>query len=213
MFSPHDLDAIREAVQRAERRTRGEIVPMVVPVSARYRDTSYLGGLILALVALAVLLSLNYGWGRWRWADHYPGWIMIGALAAYALGSFIGRFPRIIRLLTSDTRMAMKVRLRAERAFYEQGLHRTKEGTGILIFLSILERRVEILADQAIDARVPPGTWETLVHDLVQGVRSNRQTEAFCDVIARCGDLLAVHFPSRGGHNPNELPDELIRGI
>lgn len=212
MFTNEDLAAIRAAVSKAERRTRGEIVPMVVPVSARYRDTSYLAGLILALVALAVLLSLDYGWGRWRWIDHHPGWIMIGVLAAYALGSFIGRFPRVIRLLTSDERMAMKVRLRAERAFYEQGLHKTKEGTGILIFLSVLERRAQILADQAIDARVPPGTWGTLVHDLVQGIRADRQTEAFCDVIARCGDLLTTHFPASGGDNPNELPDELIRG-
>ncbi len=185
---------------------------MVVPTSARYRDASYLAGLILALVTLAVLLSLDYGWGWWQWTGHHPGWTMIGAMAAYALGSFVGRFPRIIRLLTSDERMAMKVRLRAERAFYEQGLHKTKEGTGILIFLSLLERRAQILADQAIDALVPPGTWDTLVHDLVQGIQADRQTEAFCDVIARCGDLLAIHFPARDGDNPNELPDELIRG-
>jgi putative membrane protein len=211
MFSEQDMNTIRAAVEAAERRTRGEIVPMVVPVSARYRDASYLAGLILALMILAVL-SVDYGWGRWQWTGRHPGWMIIGALAAYALGTFIGRFPPIIRLLTSDERMAMKVRLRAERAFYEEGLHKTKEGTGILIFLSLLERRVEILADQAIDARVPPDTWDTLVRDLVHGIRADRQTEAFCDVIARCGDLLAIHFPTRGGDNPNELSDELIRG-
>ncbi|MDQ6733305.1 MAG: TPM domain-containing protein [Nitrospirota bacterium] len=212
MFSDHDLTTIRAAVEAAERRTRGEIVPMVVPVSARYRDASYLAGLILALVALAVLLSVDYGWGRWQWKGHHPGWIMIGAVAAYALGSFIGCFPRIIRLLTSDERMAMKVRLRAERAFYEQGLHKTKEGTGILILLSVLERRAQILADQAIDTRVPPGTWDALVQTLVAGIQAGRHTEAFCQVVARCGDLLAVHFPAHEGDNPNELPDELIRG-
>jgi putative membrane protein len=211
MFSEQDMNMIRAAVEAAERRTRGEIVPMVVPVSARYRDVSYLAGLILALVVLAVL-SVDHGWGRWQWTGRHPGWMIVWVLAAYGLGNFIGRFPPIIRLLTSDERMAMKVRLRAERAFYEEGLHKTKEGTGILIFLSLLERRVEILADQAIDARVPPGTWDMLVRDLVQGIRTDRQTEAFCDVIRRCGDLLAIHFPTHGGDNPNELPDELIRG-
>lgn len=212
MFSQSDLDTIREAVQRAERRTRGEIVPMVVAVSARYRDASYLAGLIVALVTLAALVSLDYGLGRWRWTGHHPGWMIVGVLAAYALGSFIGRFPRVIRLLISDERMAMKVRLRAERGFYEQGLHRTKEGTGILIFLSLMERRAQILADRSIDACVPPGTWDTLVRDLVQGIRADHPTKALCDAIARCGDLLALHFPTRGGDNPNELPDELIRG-
>jgi putative membrane protein len=212
MFSEQDINAIRAAVEAAERRTRGEIVPMVVPASARYRDASHMAGLILALLVLTMLLTWDYGWGPWTWSGHQSGWIVLSALAAYGIGSIIGGFPCIIRLLISDKRMAMKVRLRAERAFYEQGLHRTKEGTGILLFLSLLERRVEILADQAIDARVPPGTWNMLVHDLVQGIRADRQTAAFCDVIARCGDLLALHFPARDGDNPNELPDELIRG-
>jgi putative membrane protein len=212
MFSQSDLDMIRAAVETAERRTRGEIVPMVVPASARYRDASYQGGLILALVTLALLLGLDYGRGPWGGTGHHPGWIVLSALAAYALGSFIGRHPAVIRLLTSHERMAMKVRLRSERAFYEYGLHKTKEGTGILILVSLLERRAQILADQAIDQLVPPGTWETLVQDLISGIRSGRPTQALCQVIAQCGNLLAVHFPIRDGANPNELPDDLIRG-
>jgi putative membrane protein len=212
MFSDHDLTKIRAAVEQAEKRTRGEIVPMVVPASARYRDASYLAGLILALAVLALLLSLDYGWGLWAGTGHHPGWIVLSALAAYTLGSFIGRHPAVIRLLTSDERMAMKVRLRSERAFYEHGLHKTKEGTGILILVSLLERRAQILADQAIDQRVPPGTWEALLQNLISGIRSGRPTQALCQVIAQCGNLLAVHFPIHDGLNPNELPDDLIRG-
>jgi putative membrane protein len=212
MFSQSDLDTIRAAVQTAERRTRGEIVPMVVPASAHYRDASHLAGLIVAFVVLALLLTLDYGWGQWAWTGQHSGWILLGALTGYGVGNVMGRVPTVIRLLTPQERMAMKVRLRAERAFYEQGLHKTREGTGILILLSLLERRAQILADQAINARVPPGTWESLVHDLVHGIQAGRHTEAFCHVVARCGDLLAAHFPAREGDNPNELPDELIRG-
>ena len=212
MFSQSDLDMIRAAVESAEKRTRGEIVPMLVPASARYRDASHLAGLILALLTLALLLGLDYGWGPWGGTGHHPGWIVLSTLAAYALGSFIGRHPAVIRLLTSDERMAMKVRLRSERAFYEHGLHKTREGTGILILISLLEHRAQILADQAIDQRVPPGTWEALVQDLISGIRSGRPTQTLCQVIAQCGNLLAVHFPIRDGANPNELPDDLIRG-
>jgi putative membrane protein len=212
MFSQTDLDTIRAAVQSAEKRTRGEIVPMVVPASARYRDASHLAGLIVALVVLAFLLTLDYGWWPWWGGEHHPGWMMVSALIAYGLGAVIGRAPSIIRLLTSDERMAMKVRMRAERAFYEQGLHKTREGTGILILLSLLERRAQILADQAINERVPPGTWNSLVQDLIGGIQAGQQTQALCQVIARSGDLLAAHFPARGGDNPNELPDDLIRG-
>jgi putative membrane protein len=212
MFSQSDLDTIRVAVEAAEKRTRGEIIPMVVPASARYRDASHLAGLIVALVVLALLVTFGYGSGQWTWSKQHPGWIVLGTLTGYGFGNLMGRFPKMIRLLTPQERMAMKVRLRAERAFYEQGLHKTREGTGILILLSLLERRAQILADQAINARVPPGTWESLVHDLVHGIQAGRHTEAFCHVVARCGDLLAAHFPAREGDNPNELPDELIRG-
>jgi putative membrane protein len=210
-FSDGDLLAIRQAVQTAERRTRGEIVPMVVPASARYREAWHLAGLLSALVALAILLMIGFGWTPWTWAYH-PGWILIGVVAAYLAGSVLGTRPWCIRLLTSEERMAMKVRRRAESAFYEHGLHRTQEGTGILIMLSLLERRVEVLADRAINERVPPGTWDIVAQDLAQSMRLEQQTVAMPAAIARCADLLAVHFPARNRNNPNELPDELIRG-
>jgi putative membrane protein len=212
MFSEEDMAKVRAAVQAAETKTRGEIVPMVVPASARYREASHLAGLIAAFLVLAVSLAGSYGTGSGTWSDVHYGWIMVAVVVAYVLGSFAGTFSRVVRVLTSDGRMAMKVRLRAERAFYEEGLHRTREATGVLIFLSLLERRVQILADRAIDERVPPGTWDALVGEIIRGVRAGRPAEALCDAIARCGTLLASQFPVRDEDNPNELPDDLVRG-
>ncbi|MBI3602981.1 MAG: hypothetical protein HY205_00825 [Nitrospirae bacterium] len=217
MFSQEDLQKIREAVQAAEPRTRGEIVPMVVPSSARYRDASHRAGLALALLVLTVVLTADYGWTSWAgwagwgWSRHEAGWIVMAVGLAYVLGQWLGSFPACIRLMVSRARMAAKVRLRAERAFYEHGLHRTREGTGVLIMVSLLERQVQVLADRAIDARVAPGTWDRLVQDLIKGITDGRPTEALCRAIARCGDLLARHFPARDGDNPDELADELIQ--
>src|SRR5918995_2839382 len=105
MFSQSDLDTIRAAVEAAERRTRGEIVPMVVPASARYRDASHLAGLIVTLVVLALLLTLDYDGVQWIWASQHPGWILLGMLTGYAFGNFMGRLPTMIRLLTPHERM------------------------------------------------------------------------------------------------------------
>ena len=212
MLSNEELAKIRAAVRDAESRTRGEIVPMVVPASARYREASHLAGLIAALLVLAVVLAASYGAGSGTWSRVHEGWIIVAVVVAYVLGSVAGRLSWTVRALTSDQRMAMKVRFRAERAFYEEGLHRTREATGVLILLSLLERRVQVLADRAIDERVPPGTWDALVTDIVTGVRAGRPAEALCDAIARCGVLLASHFPVRDEDNPNELPDDLVRG-
>jgi putative membrane protein len=211
VLSEADLAKVRDAVQTAERRTRGEIVPMIVPASARYRETQHLAGLLLALVVLAGILTIEYGWGPSEWPATHPAWIILSVAAAYLTGHFLGTFPWCVRLLTSRERMATKVRRRAEWAFYEHGLHRTKEATGILIMLSLLERRAQILADRAIDQRVPPDTWDALVKDLLDGIRQRGVTVALCAAIAACGDLLARHFPARQGNNPNELPDDTIQ--
>jgi putative membrane protein len=155
---------------------------------------------------------VTYGAASGAWSQVHEGWIIVAVVVAYVIGSIVGRLSWAVRALTSDQRMAMKVRFRAERAFYEEGLHRTREATGVLIFLSLLERRVQVLADRAIDERVPPGTWDGLVEQIVAGVRAGRPTEALCGAITRCGALLAPHFPVRGEDNPNELPDDLVRG-
>lgn len=211
MFTGDDRRKIHDAVQAAERRTTGEIVPMIIPSSARYSEARYLAGFATSLLTLTALLTWDQGWGHYAWQEHHPAWIVLGAVVAYALGHLFGSWPVGIRLFVSKERMAFKVRRRAELAFYEHGLHKTREGTGILIMASLLERRVQVLADKAINERVPPGTWDNLVQEMLQGIKDGRPTEAFCRAITRCGDLLSQHFPATPGDNPDELADDLIQ--
>ena len=207
MFSTQDRQKIRAAVDAAEKQTRGEIVPMVVPVSGRYEAAHLLGGL-LALLTLACLLILErVGWGL----SYSPPVVLLGVLAAYILGSLAGSLPVLLRLLTPDRQMDLQVRRRAEAAFYEHGLHKTREGSGILIMISLLERRVQILADRAIDEKVPPATWDAVVQQLVSAIKEGRPTDGLCRAIAQCGALLAEHFPARPGDNPDELSDDLVQ--
>jgi len=210
-FLDHDLQKIRAAVQAAERKTRGEIVSMVVPASARYREAGFRTGLILGWLTLAGLVTAEAAWLPWGWHAGNVGWLLLAVLLAYGFGQWLGTCPSLVRLVTSRERMAFKVRRRAELAFYEHGLHKTNEGTGVLIMVSLLERRVQVLADRAIDERVPPGTWDALTQELIQGIKDGRPTEALCEAIARCGNLLAEAFPARPGDNPDELSDELIQ--
>src|SRR5579884_713217 len=138
-FSGEDLDKIRNAVRAAESRTRGEIVPMIVPASARYRDVGYRVGLAAGLLVLTTLITIDSEWMPWGWHAANAGWLLLAVVGAYALGQWAGTFPIVIRLFTPAERMAMKVRLRAEQAFYQHGLHKTRDHTGILIPVSLLE--------------------------------------------------------------------------
>ena len=210
-FTDAERERIRQAVQQAERVTKGEIVPMILPASAVYREASHRMGLILALLALTVLLTIEMYWLPWGWHAGNAGWLLLAVLVAHGLGQWLGRIPRVIRLVTSRERMAHKVTLRAEQAFYKHGLHNTTGRTGILILVSLLERRVHVLADKGINDRVPADTWDGLVNGIIDGIRTGQATDAICAAIAKCGALLAQVSPAGSGDNPNELPDALIQ--
>jgi putative membrane protein len=184
---------------------------MIVPASALYREAGYRTGLILALLVLTALLTFEMYWLPWGWHAGNAGWLMLVVVATYGIGQWLGTAPNIIRLVTSRERMAYKVQLRAEQAFYQHGLHNTKDRTGILILISLLERRVHVLADKGINDRVPPGTWENLVSGILEGIRAGNATDAICDAITKCGALLSTVSPAGSGDNPDELPDSLIQ--
>jgi putative membrane protein len=209
-FTEEERERIRRAVEQAERVTQGEIVPMIVPASALYREAGYRMGLMLALLALALLLTIEIYWLPWGWHAGNAGGLLLAVVAAYGLGQWLGRLPIVIRFVTSRERMAHKVALRAEQAFYKHGLHNTKGRTGILILVSLLERRVHVLADKGLNDRVPAGTWDGLVKGIIDGIRTGQATDAICAAIATCGALLAHVSPVGSGDNPNELPDRLI---
>ncbi|MBI3807550.1 MAG: TPM domain-containing protein [Nitrospirae bacterium] len=210
-FTDAERERIKQAVQQAERVTKGEIVPMIVPSSALYREAGYRTGLILALLTLALLLTIEIYWLPWGWHAGNAGWLLLAVVASYGLGQWLGRVPMVVRLVTSRERMAHKVTLRAEQAFYKHGLHNTQGRTGILILVSMLERRVHVLADKGINDHVPAGTWDGLVNGILDGIRTGQATDAICVAIAKCGALLAQVSPSDSRDNPNELPDTLIQ--
>jgi putative membrane protein len=208
IFSAQDLQRIRAAVRAAEEQTRGEIVPMVVQNSGRYEACALLGGLFAMLTLAGLLMFERESWG----SNYSSALILLGVLLAYVVGHAAGSLPAMLRLVTPDDRMDLQVRRRAEAAFYEHGLHKTREGSGILIMISLLERRVQILADHAIDEKVPPATWDTVVQQLLQAIKEGRAAEGLCRAIAQCGALLAEHFPARRGDNPDELRNDLVQG-
>ncbi|MCX5722709.1 MAG: TPM domain-containing protein [Nitrospirae bacterium] len=211
IFTDAEQERIRQAVRQAELVTKGEIVPMIVPASARYREAGYRTGLMLALLSLALLLTIEVYWLPWGWPAGNAGWLLLAVVASYGLGQWLGRVPRVIRLVTSRERLAHKVALRAEQAFYKHGLHHTQGRTGVLIFVSLLERRVQVLADKGINDHVPAGTWDGLVSGITEGIKTGQATDAICVAIAKCGVLLAQVSPAGSGDNPNELSDSLIQ--
>lgn len=205
LFSTQDRKAIAQAVAQAESKTQGEIVTMVV------RRSSAIHHLPLSLFALLMLLSFCCYFGMEHiWAKPLSGWICaVWPFALWFISVGLCRFPAIQRLLLPKTDRDAQVMTRARLEFYESIFGATKERTGILIFLSVMERRCVILADKKISDSYPQETWKDLIQIIIGGIKSGRPAEALIRAIDQCGKILASHIPAEE-ENPNELSDNLV---
>lgn len=210
VLSEIDRERIRQAVHAAEQLTSAEIVPMIVARSGVYRDAQHWAGLIAALGTLALLLTIEASWLPWGWHTSNAVWLVFAVTLAYATGAWTGSMPLVIRLLTSPARMQHKVILRAERAFAQHAVSQTRERTGVLILLSILERQIYVLPDRAFAGQVSAERWRQVVQAAVERLKDGDIAGGLSQAIAVCGGVLAEVCPGRAGDNPNELPDHVI---
>jgi putative membrane protein len=104
--------------------------------------------------------------------------------------------------------MGEEVQRAAWQAFGNFRVGRTAGGTGILLYVSLFEQMVCVLGDDPIAAKLDQKTWDEIRDTIIEGIRGRQAAGAFCQAIARCGELLSQHFPYRMG-DVNELSDEL----
>jgi putative membrane protein len=209
-FSQADLDAIQAAVGQAEARTSGEIVPYVVERSDPYPSASWKGAALGALLAPFVALAIH----QWSdvWGVPLAWWLALPAPVGGAVGFLLTEYlPPVRRWMTAEHVMDTRARLRAGAAFLEQEVFRTRERTGILLFLSLFERRVVLLADSGIHQKVEEQQWEAITGRLARGIRGGRPGPALVEAIHACGELLEKHGVERRADDRDELSNELRR--
>ena len=200
-LTDQDRQQIAPALPAAERRTSGELVTVVAAAAADYRSLALLWPALVALLLPALLLTVLPELAAWP--------LYLAQAATCVVLALVAHLPPVrIALVPASVKRRRAGRLAREQ-FVSQGLHMTRERTGVLIFVSVAEHYVEIIADQGIDARVPPGTWDQAVADFVARVRAGRIAEGFLAAIAVVGERLAEHFP-RAADDVDELPNRLI---
>lgn len=200
-LSVEDQQRVTAAIAAVEQTTRGEIVPMVVMASDTYPATSWRTSLLLTVTGCFILYFWNAGL--------FSEYAILAVVGFATLGRFLGHFPISRRLLTLPSEMDRKTEERAFREYFEHKISRTKERTGILIFLSLFERRAILLADEGINEKVHPKTWDGIVRNLTAALRDGRATEGLEKSIQECGEILSNSLPART-ENPNELPNQLV---
>lgn len=201
LLTESDKARVRAAIEQVERRTRGEFITVIAKASDDYFYIPSLWAALIALLIPAGILTSGTWMGSWS--------IYAIQLLAFVILLALFRIPAIkLRLVPKNIRQLRASRVAREQ-FFMQGLQNTEERTGILLFVSIAEHYVEIIADKGINDVVPNGTWDNIVNNFVSHVKNGQYTEGFITAIESCGSILEEHFPGEV-NGTNELPDRLI---
>lgn len=216
-LSKDDLEKIKNVVQKAEEKTSGEIVTAFIEESYDYAIYELIFAVTIGMIYFFIMSFFYQNIHNlidslfWTKVDTgYLAVIFYGASTFLIIIIFylIGNTNFIDRLIIPLKVKSSKVHERAIRHFFEAGVQNTRDRTGILIFISFLEKRVELLADQGIAEKIDQTEWNEIVNNIVVGIKKNEMTESLTQSIEKCGDLLELHFPIKLD-DINELNDEI----
>ena len=225
MLSSDDRKRIADAVAAAEENTDGEITCVLAREVSNYREVP-LGWAALAALGLPPLLVLA-GLERLALADIFTSWtdeslhavegLIVRALSSYALlqaaifvvVALVGSLPAVRRMITPGALKRHRVRMVARHHFAASG-YRLEHGVPhILIFASLADRRVELVAHKAIHDAVGEKPWKDAVAAVGEGMKNRTPADGFIRAIEICGAALAQHFPPQGPAK-NKLPNTLL---
>ena len=207
-ISKADQDRIETCVREAECRTRGEIVVMVVPASDDYPMAGLLGATAFSFPAA---VAITQALGGLFWAGPSNLWFFLAALIPLFLvfHEAVKRVPVLKRCFIRGNEMGEEVWEAAHVQFFRKGLYRTREETGVLIYISVFERRVWVLGDRGINAVIPEARWNGVIGMIVQAIKGGRQTEGICRAVGEVASILQGKFPIKRG-DQNELENLMV---
>jgi len=197
----YDKTRIQEAVRTAELKSSGEFVTVIAKKSDSYNYIALFWSAIIALTAPPAVYfffpALDF---------HF---IYLIQVAAFLVANILFMNTALVIYLIPRDLKHMRARRLAIESFFNQGIHTTKDRAGVLFFVSLAEKYVEIIADKGINEKVSPDIWNKIVDQFIVDVRAGEITRGMVTAIESCSNLLAEHFP-RQKNDVNELGDKLI---
>ncbi|OFZ25687.1 MAG: hypothetical protein A2381_00015 [Bdellovibrionales bacterium RIFOXYB1_FULL_37_110] len=199
------IKRVEETIARVEKHTSAELVAVVVKNSS---TTGHVPAIILLLG-----LVLYFIFDVRLLEEKYLGFLQI-TFIPYLLLLLIATFllnqlDWVKRMLTPAWDQGEQVEKRALLEFYQSNIKKTKDGTGILFFISVLERKAIVLADQIICDQLPADTWTAMVNLITSGMKQKDLASGLEKALINSGNILKPLFPVQLG-DIDELPNKLI---
>lgn len=201
-FSEEDKEQIKVTTIGVEARTIGEIATVVIDQSSEYRDAELIGGVFIGSLVSLIISALFFHASVWAF-------IPCAFILFFPARLLFQKFPALKISFIGKAQKEKAVKERAIRTFYERGLYRTKKHTGVLFFLSLLERKVWILADKGIHDKLQQEALNKFARMISQGIREGRARQVLCDAITAVGKILWEHYPISDA-DTDELPNVVL---
>jgi len=215
-ISPAQMREIADTVAEAEKKTTGEIALAVVYQSDSYAFVELFIAFCAAFLSFFILFLCSAPiWNLLERTVWFPSPTQLtaviggGAATVVFIVYLLVNIPAIDRLIIPNTLKNRRVYARALQHFVESGVYRTTEHSGVLIFVSVLERKVFVIADSGVAAKVAQTEWDGICKIMTGGLKEHQAAHAFISAVKECGKILQEYFPNKA-ENPNELPDGLV---
>ncbi|MEM8995474.1 MAG: hypothetical protein AAGF23_11865 [Acidobacteriota bacterium] len=193
--------ALTDAIRDIELQTSAEVVVAVRPSSGRHGEVAWAFGAAAAFLTLALLLFSPWPFGL--------GWILLDPLLVGAgAGWLTARSRRLRRLGLRRAVAERRMRRAAANTFLENGVHQTRWRTGLLVYISLLERRAVLLGDLGVRSAVAEDDLAATEASIDGALRRGEDAEGVARALAALGPLLGATL-ERDDDDINELPDEV----
>ncbi|MFV8259679.1 TPM domain-containing protein [Bdellovibrio bacteriovorus] len=204
-LSEADLARIEASISKVEETTSGEIVPVIV------RRSSAVGHVPLTLTLLLTLflIIVEFPFSDWLWVTPWVYLWPVIVVIFFGLSQVLAKSKWIQKVFVPEKDELDSVHRRAHLEFYLNRIHRTESGTGVLIFVSVMEKKAVVLADEGISKKLPKEHWDEILGMLGKQLHDGKWADGFVAAIEACGKDLQTHFPTGAG-NSNQLKNHLI---
>lgn len=96
----------------------------------------------------------------------------------------------------------------AVKEFYRLGMDKTRDGTGVLIYILLSERKIQIIADKGINDKVENETWQKIAESVAEHFKTGKYLDGIIKGLEQIGEVLTQHFPIKPG-DINELSNDV----